>query len=125
MERHCRRNPRAPRPSRLQFGDSNLFASAANADASPKFDSRSDGNAGAGKRISHQRCADRRASTIANPRARRNHRYCADSRLRCACSTYVDTGSNLDTCPHLDSRPHADADLNANVDARSHLDACA
>ena len=107
----------------MQFGDSNLSASAANTDPPPKFDSRSDGNAGAGKRISHQRCADRRASTIANPRARRNHRSCVDSRLRCACSAYVDAGSNLDACPHLDSRPHADADLNANVDVRSHLDA--
>ena len=109
----------------MQSRRANPSAPAAYADASPKFDSRSDGDAGTGKRISHQRCADRRASTIANPHARRNRRYCADSRLRYACSAYVDAGPNLDACPHLDARPHADADLNANVDARSHLDACA
>ena len=96
-------------------------ASGSYAYASPEFDPRSDG--GDGKRISHQHCADRRASTIANPRARRNRRYCVDSRLRGACSADMDALANLDACPYLDSCPHADADLNANVDARSHLDA--
>ena len=82
---------------------------------------------------------DRYALDNRNARARRNRRdrACArlrrsaipsanaDSRLRYACSAYVDAGPNLDTRPYMDSRPHANADLNANVDARSHLDACA
>lgn len=81
MERPRRSNPLARAHRCLQRAAYAHRPPRADADASPKFDSRPDGDAGAGKRISHQRCANRRASTIANPRARRNRRYYADSPL--------------------------------------------